>query len=520
MAWSLEVVRGRDLGRVYPVGAAETLLGNALNGGPGLDLLDQEGNSPRRMAGRHAALVASGQDLAIRDLESPGGTFVNRQRLLSGQSRRLEPGDVIQLGSVQLQVKRSAPAAGPASAVAAGPAGAVAAGPAGAVGVGPGAKASTQSVSAPAPSSRASATAAAAPGTVPGRLSIPFTLAGGAICKSWDDFLVLAAQHWDALRDELSSGRVADHLRRLGRPDLVPRFETGRSADDQLDEWLGRLPATRSSAPELDVYPEKVNIRAISGGGITRQALRVTNVGYRLLRWTARVEPAGTVWLRLRGESEGRSFATIDQTELPIEVDIPERVDRPLSAHLVLEGNGGTKRVEVRLERPPEAVVIPDSGPAAASEIHRWGVDLTSRLAKVPLLARVRVAVICAVGLRLVIALLSLLPLGASASQPPQLRLAPVAFLLVGVGALAGIVLALRRGERGELTTAGFAGGAIGLLAGAVCHALIQSLERSLGPWSSSIWAVGALWGVLGAVVALLSNLVAPFHSDKTEAEL
>ena len=41
------------------------------------------------MAARHAALSATNEELTIRDLESPGGTFVNQQRLLSGQARRL-----------------------------------------------------------------------------------------------------------------------------------------------------------------------------------------------------------------------------------------------------------------------------------------------------------------------------------------------------------------------------------------------------------------------------------------------
>src|SRR5437868_1955272 len=102
--WSLEVVRGRDIGRVYGLAPGETILGNALNGQPGLDLIEQEGASPRRMAAQHAAITWTGQELMVRDLDTPGGTFVNRQRLLSGQSRRLQVGDVIQLGSVQLQV--------------------------------------------------------------------------------------------------------------------------------------------------------------------------------------------------------------------------------------------------------------------------------------------------------------------------------------------------------------------------------------------------------------------------------
>ena len=108
--WVLEVVRGRDVGKRYVVGPGESLLGNALAGASGFDLADQEPSSPRRMAARQASLTATGDVLEIRDLESPGGTFVNRQRLLSGQARALQPGDLIQLGGVQLQVRREADA--------------------------------------------------------------------------------------------------------------------------------------------------------------------------------------------------------------------------------------------------------------------------------------------------------------------------------------------------------------------------------------------------------------------------
>src|SRR4051794_13983018 len=113
---SLEVVRGREAGRVYALGRGETVLGNALNGGPGLDLSAHEGESPRRMAARQAQLDLSAQGLSIRDLDSPGGAFVNRQRLLPGQARTLQPGDLIQLGGVQLKIVAGAsPAPGPAA---------------------------------------------------------------------------------------------------------------------------------------------------------------------------------------------------------------------------------------------------------------------------------------------------------------------------------------------------------------------------------------------------------------------
>ncbi|SIO67242.1 hypothetical protein SAMN05444166_8297 [Singulisphaera sp. GP187] len=57
--WSLEVVRGTEVGRSYALDGAATVLGNALNGGPGLDLGHQEGSSPRRMAGRQAQIDLS-----------------------------------------------------------------------------------------------------------------------------------------------------------------------------------------------------------------------------------------------------------------------------------------------------------------------------------------------------------------------------------------------------------------------------------------------------------------------------
>src|SRR5262245_12007712 len=105
--WWLEVVRGRDVGRSFDLLGDEIVLGNRLNGAAGVDLREQEAGSPRRMAGRQAVLESRGADLLIRDLDSPGGTFVNRQRLLGGQGRRLQAGDEIQLGGVVLRVAAS-----------------------------------------------------------------------------------------------------------------------------------------------------------------------------------------------------------------------------------------------------------------------------------------------------------------------------------------------------------------------------------------------------------------------------
>src|SRR5271157_3774355 len=286
--WILEVVRGRNIGRRYQVGTGETPIGNALAGAPGFDLADRESNSPRRIAGRHACLTAAGEALSIRDLESPGGTFVNRQRLLAGQVRPLQPGDLIQLGAVQLEVKRAGQL-----------------------------EAQTSRPSQPQPKSQ--------PQVQPRStaLTIPFTIKGGSTCKTWDDFLILAAQHWALVRDELTSSRLAEHLRRIGRTDLVPRPEPTQTVDEQLDAWLARLPASRSSDPELDVHPQTLVIRAATAGGLIRKSLRITNVGYRLLRSTARVEPAASTTIRVAAEFSARPFLTIDTPTFPSRSSFP-----------------------------------------------------------------------------------------------------------------------------------------------------------------------------------------------------
>ncbi len=483
LTWSLEVVRGRNPGASYALAAGETILGNALGGAGGFDLSEQEGDALRRMAGRHAALDAAGLELTISDLDSPGGTFVNRQRLLAGQARRLQPGDVIQLGSVQLVVKQGGAQPAPAVSPAAPPA--------------------------PQPAPRNLQSAAA------GRLPAPFAFAS-AQCRTWDDFLVHAAQNWRALRDELTAGRLAEYLRQIGRPDLVPRAQTDQSADDQLDLWLARVPVTTSSAPELDVHPETVLIKAATGGGITHHSLRITNVGYRLLKCTARIEPAATPWLRLPREYDGRPLPTIDQTDLPIEVELPVTLDRPLNAAIVIESNGGTRRVAVRIERPTEDVVVPAAG-ATGLAVAVWGEHLKQWLGvRKPL---TRAASLCGglILLRLCLLLVNVLPFGARGEYPLAPRLLPLTIVLVAVGATMGWRLALAHGDRGDLIAAGFAGGVLGLLSAAGWFAVVQTAERVLGAWAASLWAVALLWAAIGALAAVLSIFLVPYRPPALE---
>ena len=465
--WILEVVRSRIVGRRYQVGTGETPIGNALAGVQGFDLADQESSSPRRMAGRHACLTATGDALSIRDLEGPGGTFVNRQRLLAGQARPLQPGDLIQLGGVQLEVKREGQL-----------------------------EAQTPRPAQPQPLPQVQPRPAA--------LSIP----GGSTCKTWDDFLILAAQRWALVRDELTSGRLAEHLRRIGRTDLVPRPEPTQTADEQLDAWLARLPASRSSDPELDVHPQTLVIRAATAGGLIRKSLRITNVGYRLLRSTVRVEPAASMSIRVAAEFSARPFLTIDHTDIPVEIELPENARSTTLGTVVVESNGGTRRIEIRLERPALNTAIAEgvngSGPVDLVIDTR---PLGELIAAQPVARRLILVPLALVVFRLPVLVAALIPLGPSGPSSFEPRLGSITLLLATAGALIGIA---RGSETRDRAACGFTGGIIGLLAAALGFALIRSVESLLGGWASSPFAALLLWALLGVAIALISWLALP----------
>ncbi len=462
--WALEVVRGKDEGRVFALGAGEVVLGNAPGDRGGLDLASQEAPaSPRRMAARHASLECSPGGLSVRDLESPGGTFVNRQRVLPGQAKPLQPGDVIQLGGVQLKVVDS------------------------------------RSASAPSPPPR--------PAAKPGLFA--YSIPGGPTCRTWDDFLTASAQRWEALREELVSGRLAGFLTSIGRGDLAPSARAPGSADERLDAWLGSLPTTAAARPELDVHPARLVIRVAPGGGTVRRSFQVANVGHRLLRSTARVEPPGVAWLKLPPEFAGGPFVTVEGSEVPLDVAIPETLDRPLRAELVIEGNGGSKRVTVILEAKTAQAEIPDANPSG-DRPSAGGATIAELIARQSPAARVGTWGMAALALRLVIGVASgsIGEDAMTASGPDAPGLARVAATLAAVGGLIGGALAIRKGGPREGPTGGFAGGAAGVIVASALVATCRAVEPALGPWSTSVIAVCALWAAIGSGLAALSTLV------------
>ncbi len=458
--WGLEVVRGREIGRVFPLGPAPVVLGNALNGEPGIDLGSQEGTSPRRMAARQARLERSAAGMVLRDLDSPGGTFVNRQRVLPGQAFKLGAGDLIQLGAVQLRlvVESSAPTQAPVARL--------------------------------------------------GALVAPFTLASGDTCRTWDEFLTVSAKSWTALREELISGRLGAFLKAAGRDDLAPAANSTKSPDERLDEWLGRLPTTRAVEPDLEVHPGVVRVRGLAGGGLTRAKIVVTNTGYRLLRSTLRFEPPETSWVHASPGFADR-FTTAETTEIPLDVQIPETLETALSAFMVIESNGGTRRVEIRVE--PQAKAEPLPPPPTGAEARMSPGDL---LAGWSPRQRAMKAGALAVLLRL-----SLIIGGGAASflnfeDASKVSLAGSALILAVLGATAAGGFARRRGEPSDVVPALITGAVTGILLAAFAVAACRAIEPTLGLDAMPALAC-FVWGGLGVLAGLGSYALVPSEQPK-----
>jgi hypothetical protein len=462
--WRLEVVKGRTAGRSYPVGSPVTILGNALNGVPGIDLSDQEGDSPRRMASQQAVLEASRGGLALRDLDSPGGTFVNRQRILPGQAKPLQPGDIIQLGGVQLRVAeangKSPPASPPASVQPVGP--------------------------------------------------FLFTLRSGSVCRSWDDFLRVAAQRWADLRDELTSGRLDDWLRASGNGALIVPRATGLSPDELLDTWLSKLPTTLPARPELDVHPARLVVRVTPGGGLIQRSVQVANVGHRLLHVRAAIEPSDVRWIKIAPPFSDGAQSVVEQVELPLNIEVPATLPRPLKATLRIDGDDATKRIEIVLEAKAAEPAVGQE-PARAVDFGLFG-----RLASVPATSRFLALGLGGIALRLVIAVASgsLGAEGLKAADATTPALLGLSLFLGIIAGLAGAVLAARRGGIGELGYGALSAGIAGSALAAVLVALCRGVEPSLGSWASSPVVVALVWGLLGTGLAWLSLRLFP---DRTK---
>ncbi len=98
------VLRGEKIDLKYPLYPGKNFLGRTDDKPVDVDLEDQEPPDRIWTSRQHAVIHYENGVLALEDLNSLNGTFVNRTRVHPGQMRTLQGNDIIQVGTVQLRL--------------------------------------------------------------------------------------------------------------------------------------------------------------------------------------------------------------------------------------------------------------------------------------------------------------------------------------------------------------------------------------------------------------------------------
>jgi FHA domain len=98
------VLRGLRINAEYPIYEGQNLIGRRDDRPVDIDLQDQEPADRVWTSRQHAVIHCDRGALAVEDLNSLNGTFVNRHRVYPGQRRALAANDILQIGTIHLKV--------------------------------------------------------------------------------------------------------------------------------------------------------------------------------------------------------------------------------------------------------------------------------------------------------------------------------------------------------------------------------------------------------------------------------
>jgi hypothetical protein len=197
-------------------------------------------------------------------------------------------------------------------------------------------------------------------------------------------------------------------------------------------------------------------------------------------------------------EYQERPFTTAEHTEVPIDVVIPELLSRAVKSTIVVESNGGSRRIEVVMEASPKEASYIDSTKDESIGTHSTFQEYLSRM---PLRARVLFG---ALGFGVIRGCLLMGDVcwrivGGDIRSLPSLGGAVL--ILGALGALGGALFTKRRGEKGDVPSGAFAGGFAGVLLACLAVAASRAVEPAIG----GLLAV-PLWMLIGALAGLVST--------------
>jgi hypothetical protein len=188
------------------------------------------------------------------------------------------------------------------------------------------------------------------------RFAREFVFPSGRRCHSFDELSVACVQERPAAADLLQQGYLESFLGGIGRADLALMARQAAKFPDRLrglDMLVERFPSRVVSPPKLHVEPQSVNLGLLAVGEDRRCSLHIANQGMRLLYGSVAVDKAP--WLALSDEAlPEKSFDCEDELEIPVLVRGKKlkAAGKPQEARLLVESNGGTAELIVRVEVP------------------------------------------------------------------------------------------------------------------------------------------------------------------------
>ncbi len=100
----LVVLRGSRIGVEYPLYEGKNVVGRFADKPVDIDLMSQESVEQIWCSRQHATLTFEKGNVVLEDLNSLNGTWLNGMRVHAGQPRPVKPGDVVQIGTIQMKL--------------------------------------------------------------------------------------------------------------------------------------------------------------------------------------------------------------------------------------------------------------------------------------------------------------------------------------------------------------------------------------------------------------------------------
>jgi hypothetical protein len=186
-----------------------------------------------------------------------------------------------------------------------------------------------------------------------------FVFPTGQACRNFDQLAVACQQNWRAAVDLLRQGFLASFLGGIGRADLALAAQEAAKFPDQergLDQLLAKLPSQVLDAPRLRVEPTEMNLGITAMGSNHTSEIHLINQGMRLLYGSI---VSDCKWMTL-GDAPGNpqkifQFGGDGLIQVNIRGQHLRAGNKPLEGHLVVDSNGGSATITVRVEVPAKA---------------------------------------------------------------------------------------------------------------------------------------------------------------------